>query len=262
MGEQARGVAEPTVPGCHRLAAPPGIACTVLALSEVAERLPADPQRSTLMQWLSAVEQRRFAELTVRKRRVEWLAGRLAAKHALQALTFEEHWPLQASVFNDAAGRPAFEGATVSISHSRHEAVAAVARVPLGVDTECYDALGADSLAMVLRREEVLAVQADWRCDPRVARTLLWCLKEALFKAAGSGAFMPFATALQVQGWPLGVRQPHWTWQPATAMPPLHLERWCADAALTAWGARVLVSPRVPIPTRPRAAMPPWPSSH
>ena len=229
------------------LPSPPGCVGAALCLDRVAASVPhGAPLHSPLTRLLSDLEQQRFARLPVRKRQIEWLAGRLAAKHALQRLVGIPHWPRQFSVSSDAAGRPSFDIARLSISHSRREAVAVAAHGPVGIDTETFDAVRADSLSLLLGPEEVLSVRHDWGCDAQVARTLLWCLKEALFKAAGGGAFVPFAMALRVRGWPPAAAQPVWRWQGALAglqapAPPV-LAHWRADASFTEHAARVLVS--------------------
>src|SRR5512145_850300 len=79
---------------------------------------------------LHPVEQRRLAELKLSKRRSEWLIGRWAAKHLLQACLERDlnvHLPLDAiGIYNDAHGAPVamVDGGsriaewTISISHS------------------------------------------------------------------------------------------------------------------------------------------------
>ncbi len=85
----------------------------------------------------------------------------------------------------NTAGRPVFDIATQSISHSRSEAVAV--HMLVEIDTEAYDAVRAESLSMLMGPDEVLAMRHDWGCDACVARTLLWRLKKAMFKATGWG---------------------------------------------------------------------------
>lgn len=171
----------------------------------------------------SKEERLRYEQLPVLKRRVEWLAGRIAARHALQRLTGADWLSHGAQVRRASTGRPAFDGAMLSISHSRRDAMAAVAHGPVGVDTETFDALRADSLSAVIRPWEVDGLCRGLGCDARVGRTLVWCLKEALFKAAGFGGFVPFAEALQVLGWQPQQAQPVWRWAPG---PPQ--QRWPA----------------------------------
>lgn len=243
--------APPRVPRCHWLPTPAGMACAALGLDGIAAQVPRDePLRCPLLPLLHEAERRRFAQFPVHKRRVEWLAGRLAAKHALQRLEDSPRWPQQAQVRNGPQGRPAFECAQLSISHNCREAVAVVAHRPVGIDIETYDALRANSLAALLGHDEWRAVQRGWGCDAQVARTLLWCLKEALFKAAGQGGFVHFAMALQVLAWSRTDAQPRWHWRgaplPDASTPTL--AAWRADATLTEHAARVLVSPLVPLP--------------
>ncbi|CAG1018043.1 partial 4'-phosphopantetheinyl transferase, partial [Burkholderiaceae bacterium] len=153
-------------------------------------------------------------------------------------------FPSQASVRTGADGRPVFDASTLSISHSRHEAMAAVARTPIGVDTETFDAMRADSLAALVRPREAEALRRGLGCDLPAARTLAWCLKEALFKATGSGAFAAFAGALQLLQWTRGDPGPEWRWDAACAPADAPAARaWQARFGIGADAAWVLVAP-------------------
>jgi phosphopantetheinyl transferase len=238
----------PALPsGCTWIAAPPGVACASIPLAQVAEGVPAEgPPAQPLAALLSDEEQRRFGELRFRKRRIEWLAGRVAAKFALQRLAGAAALPREAVVRSGAEGRPALDGAQISISHSRRDAIAAVAHVPVGVDTETFDALAAVSLDALVRPAEADSLRRDLGCDRTAARTLTWCLKEALFKVVGGGAFTPFATALQVVGWEPAQERPLLRWapeqEPAGAVRP-QLAQWRARFGLGSDSAWVLVWP-------------------
>lgn len=211
--------------------APEGVFCVSLSIEQVALDAPrAGPPGGALADMLSQEECLRYEQLPVHKRRVEWLAGRVAAKHALQRLQGAALLPRHAAVRSAASGRPAFDGAMLSISHSRRNAMAAAAHGPVGVDTETFDALRADSLSAVIRPWEVDGLRRGLGCDARVGQTLVWCLKEALFKAAGFDGFVPFAAALQVLGWQPELERPLWRWAPG-----LPCQAW---PALGAWQAR------------------------
>lgn len=238
---------------------PSGCAGAVLRLDAVARDMSGlASNHALLMHCLTEGEWLHCRQLPVRKRQIEWLAGRLAAKHALQTLIGLPHWPRESTVRYDAAGRPSFGIAALSISHSRGEAVAVSAHAPVGVDTETFDAVQADSISMLVGADEVSSVRRGWGCDTQAARTLLWCLKEALFKAAGDGAFAPFASALRIMDWQPTRSQPVWTWCRSTAPAHCHswpnLIPWAAMAELTADAARVVVHPLTV--TTPRASVP------
>lgn len=228
---------------CRWMPAPLGVACASVTLDQVAAGVPNDgPPDAPLAAMLSDEERMRFGQLRIRKRRIEWLAGRIAAKHALQRLG--GGLARDATVRLGADGRPAVHAHRLSISHSRRDAMAAAARMPVGVDTETFDAMRADSLGALIRPSEAQALRRDLGCDPQVARTLAWCLKEALFKATGSGAFAPFAAALQLLGWSAGLARPSWRWDIDHAPPgaPLH-EAWQARFGVGRDAAWVLVAP-------------------
>lgn len=232
-------------PGCVWVPSPPGVACVSVPIADVAMGTPCDgPPAAMLAAMLSDEERLRYAQLPIRKRRIEWLAGRIAAKHALQRLTGAAHLPHDATVRRAPCGRPAFDTATLSISHSGREAMAAAAYVPVGVDTETFDALGATSLDLVVRPWEAHGVSRGLGCDFRAARTLVWCLKEALFKAAGSGGFVRFGVALQVLSWQPGQQRPVWRWDPPESQPAWPtLAAWQACFGWHHDAAWVLVSP-------------------
>lgn len=223
--------------------APEGVACACLALEEISAGVPTDgPPCAPLAAMLSDEEFAHFARLRIRKRRVEWLAGRIAAKLALQRLHGCE-LPRGATVRQDANGRPTLSGTRLSISHSSREAMAAASHVPVGVDTETFDATRAESMSALVRPAEAQALRLGLGCDTQVARTVAWCLKEALFKAAGSGAFHPFAEALQLLGWCDGLTRPSWHWasngRPLDAPQP---QAWQARFGIGQGSAWVMVA--------------------
>lgn len=235
--------ASTAVPVCRWMPAPTGAACASVPIDVVAAGVPHEgPPAPSLAAMLSKEELDRYAQLRIRKRRVEWLAGRIAAKHALQWLTGAPDLPCCTTVRCGPSGRPAFRAAKLSISHSRRDAMAAAAQLPVGIDTETFDALRASSLTALVRPWEVQAVADDIGCDAKAARTLVWCIKEALFKAAGYGGFVRFATALQVRGWPPQLGRPLWRWdphEPAESRPAL--SGWRVQHGLGRDAAWVLV---------------------
>ena len=229
-----------------------GVVCASLPLAPLREAWQADGRLAAgLPSWLCADEMGLLAQFPVQKRQLEWLAGRLAAK---QALNHYRNWleaavphPVDMAIRRQPDGRPFVDERTyLSISHSRCQAVAAVANCPVGVDVESFDALQAGSIADLLAEQEVAAVATGQGCDRSQARTLIWCLKEALFKACGQRAFVPFARAIQIQGWPQG-QAPHWridsraagmAWDAEAAPACGH---WRVETAWTETSAQVLV---------------------
>jgi phosphopantetheinyl transferase len=143
-----------------------------------------------------------LAEMPWPLRRSEWLAGRRVAKQLLHAaLDFApervEVLPLESgapAVWVDGAVR---EGLTLSLSHTRTYAVAAVASHPVGVDV-CDDVDGA-RLPNIAQR--VLSDGEAEECDAhRTAQTqaAVWALKEAGLKLRIGGVFEPGARSVRV----------------------------------------------------------------
>ena len=130
------------------------------------------------------------------RRRLDRLAGRLAAKHALAAhFTAEYGWeaePAELAISNDDAGRPVLtlpEGApapapSFSISHCAQGGAAAVADPGrlVGVDIETIVARPAEVIAFVATAGELAAGPSDPEAQAR-----LWTAKEAILKMLGLG---------------------------------------------------------------------------
>jgi phosphopantetheinyl transferase len=146
---------------------------------------------------LNDSELARWHELPAKgRRRLEWLAGRVAAKDAVRqwaarSLGLAPHHA-SIEIASDEAGRPLVRcrelesrGAAphVSISHAGGDAVAAADACRVGVDIEHLDARTSTDWARAAFHELDLA---GARGD---AETLLnlWCAKEAAAKARGTG---------------------------------------------------------------------------
>lgn len=135
-----------------------------------------------------------FTNFSRKKRKLEWLAGRLAAKCLLQAI----HSGLEQreiAVLADAHGRPAFhltgQGGVpiphLSISHSGDTAAAVVsAEEPVGIDVQMVSNSVVNVREQFLSIEETL-LQAEappfGRFSDRERLTLLWAAKEAVRKS-------------------------------------------------------------------------------
>ncbi len=140
---------------------------------------------------VDATELQRFHSFPLIKRRLEWLAGRLAAKAALQQYCAArdpqgpQALPATLVIDNDGHGRPSLARRLrcpqpfLSISHSQGLAAALVAPVPCGLDLqEMHDKL--------LRLRARFASPAEQALgsghDALVWLGMLWAAKEAVKK--------------------------------------------------------------------------------
>jgi 4'-phosphopantetheinyl transferase EntD len=149
---------------------------------------------------LTAYEAAHCADLPTATGRRDFRAGRLAAKRAAGHLRLPMGSALE--VLSRADGSPRltlvrdggrrFLPSALSISHRDGRAVAVLAGpgARVGVDLERVGAIQTPSLRYFLTRPERCWAAA---CDP----TVLWCLKEAAWKALGLGRSLPLK-ALQL----------------------------------------------------------------
>jgi phosphopantetheinyl transferase len=182
-------------------------ALTVIDLSRLQANLTA-PGRSLAANWLDPSELERLNSFHFPKRQLEWLGGRLAAKHAAGSLMTTDLglWPPYTSlrVDNDASGRPLLTCQTeanttppeISISHSGNYAGAlAVTGHSCGLDLQRLT-------AKVITVRERFADQSELELineNPALhdvgeaaALTLLWSAKEAFRKAIACQPLMGF----------------------------------------------------------------------
>lgn len=139
---------------------------------------------------LSPAETRLFASFTYPKRRLEWLGGRLAAKHGLSrllasSLTYYRDY----SLVPNAHGRPHLDppsnqehAPAISISHSRGYAAALVITTAGGCGIDIQQKTG--QLVKVQERftsREELAI-LDRIPDPITRLGMIWTAKEAVKK--------------------------------------------------------------------------------
>ena len=173
---------------------------------EVAEMAPLLEDEAALTRLLSPAERRHLAGLKVHKRRIEWLAVRMAAKRLLREAYFGHDNAIvlhhAITIGNDALGAPTVEvvGALsdpqvalplprISLSHSAGQAVAYLAPTPdtwPGVDLEPIEARDPSFAATYFTASERAWALNEKR--PEVALTALWAVKEAALKALGIGA--------------------------------------------------------------------------
>lgn len=121
----------------------------------------------------------RAAELTLQKRRDEWLLSRAAAKTLAVQLGLADD---ERSVTIDRPrllvdGRDT--GWQVSLSHSPPYAAAAIARDPIGIDVQVIRDLDPRAAHLFLTSEEERTMQ---RCTSAHRMLHFWCAKEAAFK--------------------------------------------------------------------------------
>ncbi len=140
---------------------------------------------------VDAAELQRFHSFPLAKRRLEWLAGRLAAKAALQQYCAARNpqrtqaSPASFVIDNDGYGRPFFarplrcQQPFLSISHSQGLAAALVAPVPCGLDLQAMH-------GKLLRLRARFASPAEQALgsgyDTLVWLGMLWVAKEAVKK--------------------------------------------------------------------------------
>ncbi|MEO6702992.1 MAG: 4'-phosphopantetheinyl transferase superfamily protein [Jatrophihabitantaceae bacterium] len=152
---------------------------------------------------LGGSERSTYAEIWLERRRVEWLAGRLAAKRAvLEFIGRSGGGPIpamneirvSATVAGPTRGRPVVNHPVrISLSHSADLAVAAAGPVLVGVDVEKVRVL-APPLQELLRAEPVEASR------PRMPLHLRWSCKEAVLKCLGLGMRADLRQ-VQLLGW-------------------------------------------------------------
>jgi acyl transferase domain-containing protein/phosphopantetheinyl transferase len=162
----------------------------------VVEHWRAAASRELMMRrYLGADERARFDALAARKKR-GWLLGRIAIKDAarqhLWARGAGPMWPVEIEVDSEPNGRPVVVGRPelhVSVAHDDDVAVAIVSdRGAVGIDVEKI-APRADGFSDIAFHAHELALGGDRDRDEWMTR--LWCAKEAVGKARGTGVTDP-----------------------------------------------------------------------
>ncbi len=135
------------------------------------------------------------------KRRLEWGAGRIAAKLALRQLHRDQDGGVAAlntiEIGNRKAGphrgQPQSNCARhLSISHAGEWAVAVAGRSHVGVDVERIRSFGSAMRDMVLTAREREWIDAAEARETDLRTTLVWSFKESFMKAHGLGVFGHF----------------------------------------------------------------------
>ena len=182
--------------GPHPLAAlpaglvSPAAALALVDLDQLARWMAAAGAAAETL--LAPAERAQFARYRNPKRRLEWLGGRLAGKHALHQLAasglIAALLPQQYPILADAHGRPGVDWSgragtppALSISHCRGYA-AALARVggACGLDIEPVAPRLATVQARFTTPEEIALLHA--LPDPLTRLALIWTAKEAVKK--------------------------------------------------------------------------------
>jgi len=159
----------------------------VVPLADLADCTP-----ELASKYLCAAELERWAGFSHKKRRTEWLGGRLAAKWATAGLLGETAVDWQGlTIRNEEDGRPyvAIEAQAmapfISISHSGHMVAALAANLPCGLDIQ----QPGDNILRVKKRfalrqeEDILTASLLHQSFTETERlTMLWAAKEAVRK--------------------------------------------------------------------------------
>lgn len=157
----------------------------------------AEPEDIDKEEWFSDEELALWPPLS-REKYVARMLGRIAVKKAAAQYLREEGVAYVSLVVrNDATGVPYLSiGSTVrediriSLSHESAGAVAVVGRATdpaFGIDIERIRSFDAHLREAFLTPEEERMIQVLPRAEQSRALTLLWSLKEAFLKAAGTG---------------------------------------------------------------------------
>ena len=156
---------------------------------------PADLQAGPLAGWLAREEIDRFHRFKVEHARVDFLAGRIAAKSALIRLVPQSRpadWELVLGVWRQPCVRGPFGGLKVTLAHSAGVAVAVAFddRWTCGIDLEESTRDAAEVV-----ESQVTGAEADWAraagADMTTRWMLLWTAREAIGKSFGTGLLFP-----------------------------------------------------------------------
>jgi phosphopantetheinyl transferase len=162
-----------------------------------------DRSGAPAMPHLSPRETALLEQMLWPSRRDEWVAGRAVAKAVLREGFALAPWRVE--ILPSASGAPEVhvDGARqadlhLSISHTRHYAVAAVARAPVGIDA-CDDDDGRRLLTIARRVFSDGEAEACGAHASPASQAAVWALKEAGLKLRGGGVLQPGARSVRVE---------------------------------------------------------------
>ncbi len=182
------------IPGRHG-----GPVC--IDLQSLTHILDRENRTEPLLEWLSDSEKQRYHSFRFKKRKAEWLGGRLCAKQAFNDYIQKFHLlqtiplPNELIIGSLENGRPFIDNnrlAThiklpdLSISHTRQYGMAMVSETWCGVDIqEPRPSLANVKEKYCLAPEQTLlqSLEDDSKNGSLISLTLLWAAKEALRKA-------------------------------------------------------------------------------
>lgn len=162
-------------------------------ISLVQEALKVDEER-LLSEELTKEERAQYGKLKHKKRRLEWLAGRIVSKAAVRIYSdmgtllpvditvrnFTDNSPYVVDGLNQVASLP-----HISISHSCDIAVAAAAKIPgIGIDVEKIGSSILEIANEFCENHELKCIIAGSGFSKEIALTVMWAVKEACCKAS------------------------------------------------------------------------------
>lgn len=170
-----------------------------LGCVELTDLADCTPQAAS--KYLRADELERWVGLSQKKRRTEWLGGRLAAKWAAAKLLGETAVDWQGlAIRSEEDGRPYVTSVSqplaphISISHSGHMAAALAANLPCGLDIQ----LPGPKIHRVKERfaapkeEDILTASVPQSFPETERLTMLWAGKEAVRKLVRTSPLLGF----------------------------------------------------------------------
>lgn len=159
-----------------------------MTLAGIARKDVITIQRGETRRWLHPTEADQFAALSPAAR-TDWLAGRIALKHACQRHAGGGLKAHDLLVMNSLAGVPhvtQLPRLRCTLSHSEGWGIAAVDSCPIGIDLERVRPRSGSLWCYIADRQELEEAQV-WGPSQDAAATRLWTIKESALKAWGVG---------------------------------------------------------------------------
>ncbi|TDD80543.1 4'-phosphopantetheinyl transferase superfamily protein [Actinomadura rubrisoli] len=205
----------------HLAHAGPGLTIATVSIDWLRDQ-PSGRLAGIVSRHLSPGEREHAAALRLPKRRVEWLAGRLAAKHAVRVHRRRRlgitgptrDISVDAVPEGPRAGKPRVNAPVeIAISHSAGFAVAACGCRPVGIDVERHREIS-PVLARRISSVDRPAAAGPHDRLPLMPPPLRWTCKEAVLKYFGFGLRVD-VREVRLTGWrPDG----GFTWSPGPAL--------------------------------------------